>query len=84
LDFELEADALAVFVADQFEGDVPGSAGEVVAGAVEVDGGKQFFAPADAEADVFFLEHVGAVHGGDGAGIKEWCGVPHAAGFEEG
>ena len=84
LDFELEADALAVFVADEFEGDVPRSAGEVLARAVEVDGGEEFFASADAEADVFFFEHVGAVHGGDGAGVEKRRGIAHAAGFEQG
>ena len=84
LDFELEADALAVFVADKFEGDVPGGAGEVLARTVEVDGGEEFFASADAEADVFFFEHVGAVHGCDGAGVEKRGGVAHAAGFEQG
>ena len=84
LDFELKADALAVFVADQFEGDVPRGPGEVVAGAVEINGGEQFFAAADPEADMFFFEHVGAVHGGDGTGVKERSGVAHAAGLEEG
>ena len=84
LDFELEADALAVFVADEFEGDVPRSSGEVLARAVEVDGGEEFFASADAEADVFFFEHVGAVHGGDSAGVEKRRGIAHAAGFEPG
>ena len=84
LDFELERDALTVFVADEFEGDVPRGAGEVVAGAVKVDGGEDFVAAADAEADVFFFEHIGSVHGGHGAGVEERGGVAHAAGFEEG
>ena len=84
LDFELEADALAVFVADEFEGNVPRSPGEVLARAVEVDGGEEFFASAYAEADVFFFEHVGAVHGGDGAGVEKRRGIAHAAGFEQG
>ena len=84
LDFELEADALAVFVADEFEGDVPGGAGKVLARAVEVDGGEEFFASADAEADVFFFEHVGTVHRGDGAGVEKRGGIAHAAGFEQG
>ena len=84
LDFELEADALAVFVADEFEGDVPRSAGEVLARAVEVDGSEEFFASAYAEADVLFFEHVGAVHGGDGAGVEKRRGVTHAAGLEQG
>jgi len=84
LDFELEADALAVFVADEFEGDVPGGAGEVLARAVEVDGGEEFFASTDAEADVFFFEHIGAVHGCDGVGVEKRRGVAHAAGFEQG
>ncbi len=84
LDFELERDALTVFVADEFEGDVPRGAGEVVAGAVKVDGGEDFVAAADAEADVFFFEHIGSVHGGHGAGVEKRGGVAHAAGFEEG
>ena len=84
LNFELEADALAVFVADEFEGDVPGGAGEVLARAVEVDGGEEFFASTDAEADVFFFEHIGAVHGCDGAGVEKRRGIAHAAGFEQG
>ena len=84
MDFELKADALAVFVADEFEGDVPGGAGEVLARTVEINGGEEFFASADAEADVFFFEHVGAVHGCDGAGVEKRGGVTHAAGFEQG
>jgi len=84
LDFQLEANALAVFVADELEGDVPRSAGEVLARAVEVDGGEEFFSSADAEADVFFFEDVGAVHGGDGAGVEKRGGVAHAAGFQQG
>ena len=81
--FELEADALAVFVADEFEGDVPRRARKIVARSVEVDGSEEFFASADAEADVFFFEHVGAVHGCDGAGVEKRGGVAHATGFEQ-
>jgi hypothetical protein len=84
LDLQLQADALAVFVADEFEGDVPGGAGEILARTIEVDGGEKFLASADAEADVFFFEHVGAVDGSNGAGVEDRRGVAHAAGFEEG
>ena len=83
LDFQLEADALAVFVADEFEGDVPGGAGEVVARSVEVDGGEEIVASAHAEADVFFFQYIGSVHRGDGAGVEQRGGVAHAAGFEQ-
>ncbi len=81
--FELEADALAVFVADEFEGDVPRGARKIVASSVEVDGGEKFLASADAESNVFFFEHIGSVHGSDGAGVEKRGGVAHAAGFEE-
>lgn len=84
LDFELEADALAVFVADEFEGDVPWGAWEVVLCAVEINGGEKFFTALDAEADVLFFEDIGAVDGGDGAGVKYGGRVTHAAGFEQG
>ena len=83
LNLELKAHSLTVFVADELEGHIPRRAGKIVAGTVEINGGQQFIASAHTETNMFFLQHVRSVHRCHRARVKERCGIPHAAGFEQ-
>ena len=83
LDFELEADALAVFVAHKFEGDIPRGAREVGTGPVEINGSKEVFTPPHAKADMFFLEDIRAVNRGDILRVENRRGIADTAGLKE-
>ncbi len=83
LNFKLQPNLLAKFIADEFECHIPRGAGKVVAGSVEINGGKRFVASLNAKANVFFLEDVGTAKRCHVLRVKNWRRISHATGFEQ-
>ena len=84
LDLQLETDALTVFVANDFEGDIPWCWGKVVVGAIEPNGGKGFLATTHPKANVLFLEYIGALRGGNAVRVENRRRISHATGLQQG